>query len=565
VTPSPWRILSERDIEKSSELFDAILRLLEDPVAFGHAIGHRGILTAQPGSPPVRRKQFSRLHREITANALSTNRTSTIVSRNHGKTTLLMDIALWEKWRDPEKRTMYVSAATQLANEILGEMRNMCNAENMVEIIPAQGKEPPVLVPFSAAFPQLVPCRASPGSPPGSFNTVGRQGMGREPCFFPSSIGSNKAGKHPTDIYVDDPSNERNSTTPVQREKVIQSFKQLEPILRDPSGNIRHIGTPWAFYDLSAWIGEHSEEWSQYRFGCWDGVNPNTGIADKKGRGPNGAYALCPDFMSDLELLAAEDRIDDPEFWSQQYLVQPVAAAYALFPDKRLRESTLFDILPENLPKGRKIILWDPTSRADAKIGDWNGIILVHVTTAERCIGIPGLEIPGIADMPPDTNIFFPVQAREIRGQIAECMEYVADLIYENSEDIAALWVENTMSCDALRAWAHQQHWARKVRFVPINLKSRAKKQQRLQGIQVGMAENRIFFPGKFPGRDILLKRLSEFPKSESDDLPDAFALLTNFIMKRGAVPGIEAEKVASPGPDSPYWKPPPMRHKRRR
>jgi hypothetical protein len=472
-----------------------------------------------------------------------------------------MDIALWEKWRDLDKRTMYVSAATLLACEVLGELKTLSHPANMVELLPDRGREnPPVLVPFAEIFPQLVPSRPPSGSPPGSFNVAGRTGLGREPCFFPSSIGSNKAGKHPTDIYVDDPSNERNSTTPVQREKVIHSFKQLEPILRDPNGNIRHIGTPWAFWDISAWIADHPE-WAQYRFGCWDGVNPDTGIADGQGPGPKGGWPLAPNYMTADELYEEEARVDDPEFWAQQYLVKPVAAAYAMFTDERLKAASLTpkELQPSDLPPGQKLILWDPTSRADAQAGDWNGIILIHVTTAEHCIA-HGLSVPGLADLPPQTNLFFPVFATEIRGQLGECFEIIENLAHEHVADLKAVWVEDTGACGAIKAWLHQKHWFRDngLKFFPAKVGTRASKAQRLQGIQLALQEHRILFPPNFPGREILLKRLSEFPKSESDDLPDALALLTNYAMREGAVPGLEKPpQNIRYGPESVYWTPP--------
>ena len=470
-----------------------------------------------------------------------------------------MDLAVWTKWRDMEKRTMYTSAATSLANEILGEVRTLLDPQNVL-VLP-NGVE----LLMGQALPELRPVRPPSGSQPGSFNLAGRRGTGREPCFFPSSIGSNKAGKHPTDIYVDDPSNERNSTTPVQRGKVIDSFKQLEPILRDPSGNIRHIGTPWAFYDVAAWIAEHPE-WAQYRFGCWDGVNPSTGIADGGGLGPGGAYALCPQYMTDEELLEEEARVDDPEFWAQQYRVTPIAASYAMFTDKRIREASV-TATSEQLPPGQQIFLWDPTSRADAQAGDWNGLITCHVTTAAQCKGHPGIAHPKLAEMADNANIFFPVFAREIRGQLAECMETLESQVLKQP-NMRSVWVENTGAVGGIKGWLHEKHWFRDkgLTFFPVKNATNASKPQRLQGIQLALQEGRILFPSDFPGQDVLLKRLVEFPKSESDDLPDALALLSNYAMKRGRPPGLEdtAPKVHH-GPESVYWKPPTQQHKRRR
>lgn len=561
VRSGEFRKITQRDIERSSELMDALIRLYKDPVAFGHALGHRGVLEPLPDGRGVqRRKRYSQLHRDMAAHVLSSNRSSTVVARNHGKTTLLQDIALWEKWRDLSKRTMYTSATTQLASEILGEQRAFLTPGNYFELIPTTGHdEPAVLVPIEEALAELMPVKAPSNSPPGSYNCAARSGAGREPCFFPASLNTAKAGKHPTDIYVDDPSNEHTSSTPVQREKVINAFRQLEPILRDRSGNIRHIGTPWAFWDIAAYLGDH-KKWSQYRFGCWDGVNPDTGVADGGGLGPDGAYALCPEYMTDMELIEEEQKVDNPEFWSQQYLVKPVAAAYAMFTDDRLRQATA-QVRPEDLPPGQKILLWDPTSRADAKVGDWNGLILIHVTTAERCIGA-GFAVPGLADMPKDTNLFFPVWATEIRGHLGECMETLTRLVHEHA-DLKSVWVEDNGSAGALKAWFHQQHWSREkgITFFPVRLTTRSSQGQRLQGIQLALQQHRILIPAEFDGREILLKRLSEYPKSESDDLPCALALLTNYAMRRSDLPGLDNKpaKLYDPtlDPNSLAFRPP--------
>ena len=553
----PTRDLTTGDIQRSGELLDCVIRLHENPVDFGTAIGHNGVLSTDPLTGKVtRRKQYASLHREIVAHALSSNRTSCIVSRNHGKTTIFQDIVLWLKWRDMEKRIMYMSAATGLANQVLGEIRGHIDPQNVLTL--ANGVE----LTMGSALPELRPVRPPSGSAPGAFSLAGRQGSGREPCFYPSSIGSNKAGQHPTDIVADDPANERNSTTPVQREKVIHSFKQLEPILRDPSGGIYHVGTPWAFYDISAWIGEHAQ-WSQYRFGCWDGVNPSTGVADGTGPGPDGAWPLCPNYYTAEELLEEEQRVDDPEFWSQQYLVRPIAASYAMFTDDRIHRASV-TATHKDLPPGQQIFLWDPTSRADAQAGDWNGLITVHVTTAKQCKGHPGIAHPKLGEMADNTCIYFPVFASEIRGQLAECMSTLEKQVYEQP-NMRAVWVENTGAVGGIKGWMNEKHWTREknLTFFPVKNATNANKPQRLQGIQLALEEGRILFPSDFPGRDILLKRLVEFPKSESDDLPDALALLSNYAMKRAQPPGLVAPPQPRPGPESVHWRPP--RPKRRR
>jgi len=545
--------LTNADISRSQELQDRVLELWECPVEFG-SLWHRGVLQTDG----TRRKRYSALHKQIAAHALSSNRSSTIVSRNHGKTTIFMDLALWSKWRHMDKRIMYMSASTQLACEILGELKAVTQGE--VELLPG------LILPFRECFPELMPVKAPPGSPPASFNTQGRTGTGREPCFFPSSIGSNKAGKHPTDIFVDDPANEKNSTTPVQREKVIQAIKQLEPILRDPQdGAIRHIGTPWAFQDVAAWL-DNNPEYTQFRFGCWDGVNPDTGLQDGAGPGPDGAWPLCPEYMTGPELIEAEATVDDEEFWAQQYKCKPVSAAHAMFTDELIRASTNKVANLDGLPAGDNILLWDPTAVVEAKAGDWNGVILIRATTAahvvETCKHNPAYAIPGLAEMAPDSNLFFVIEAHEVKGQPGNAQPLVEDI--HARWGIDQLWVENKGAVGGIFMWLGDHEDMASIPRVPINLGSRgAGKAQRLQAMQVALNKNRVRLLSGAPGYDILTQRLTEFPKSESDDLPDALALLTWRGQRKGNLPKITVDPDsqtyynAAADPSSIAYRPP--------
>ena len=59
-------------------------------------------------------------------------------------------------------------------------------------------------------------------------------------------------------------------------------------------------------------------------------------------------------------------------------------------------------------------------------------------------------------------------------------------------------------------------------------------------GLQTGMRKGYILFPQKFPGSELLKRRLVEYPKSESDDLVSAFALLSTHLERRGSLPGVD-------------------------
>lgn len=535
--------ITNRDINRSQELQDRIIQLWECPVEFGR-LWHNGVI--EPDG--TRRKEYSRIHKQIADHALSSDRTSTIISRNHGKTTFFGDLALWEKWHNINDTFMYCSAGTDLAIAILSDLRGITESTQPLPLLP----DGSVTATFGEMFPELLPVRPPGKPPPGSFNCAGRTIPLKEPCFFAKSPGASKAGLHPHRIYVDDASNERNSTTPVQRQKVIDFIKQLTPILRSQvSGAIRIIGTPWAFQDVSDYL-KRNESFSQLRFGCWDGVNPDTGLRDGQGPGPDGAWPLCPSFMTAEELYAQELETDDYEFWAQQYLCTPVAAANSLFDDALIATTTHRVADHQALPPGKNILLWDPTSRADAQVGDWNGIVLVRATTAEQVVELckrnPAYAIPGLAEMAPATNIFFVAEALELRGPPADCMPVVRKI--HEKWGIDQLWVEDTGAASWVQNWVDDHHWARGIATIPIKLGSRgASKDRRLQGTQFALKEGRLRFISSAPGYDILTQRLTEFPKSESDDLPDALALLTWRGQRKGILPKITIE----PDPNSYY------------
>lgn len=522
---------SRHDVDRSSELQDRLIEIYEDPVAFG-ALWHRGVPT-----PSGRRKVYSKLHRDIADHALSANKTSTVVARNHGKTTFFGDLALWEKWREIHTTTMYASAATGLAKMILGDIKTIMLGADC-ELFPG------VKIPFSACFPELMPVRAASGSPLGSFNCAGANKAGvKEPCFFPAAPGSNKAGLHPDRIYADDLINEKTGTTPEQIQKSIDFMKQMVPILKDQThGKIRQIGTLWAPYDVNEML-RRNPMYTQFRFGCWDGVNPDTGQQDGKGPGPDGGWPLCPAFMTADELYDQEREIDDPVFWGHQYLIKATPAAYALFKEELLEEITIpwdIDQIRAKIP-GVHILLWDPTQRTDPKVGDYNGIAVVFATTAEHCKAA-ALTIPGLADMPDDTTLFFIAHAAEIQGQPSDCLPLIEELHRRYQYETA--WVENNGPVDMIRSWMHEQEWGADVEFLPITISTKAKKDHRLQGLQMGMKKHRVLMPKKFPGQQELVQRLVEYPKSTSDDLPDALSLLTNGLERRNIIPGIPQAQI---------------------
>ena len=256
-------------------------------MAFGIALGYKG-------EPITGRKQFGDFHKKMLAHVHSRSKTSTIVPRGHAKSTLITVIdTCHHLLKHPESRNLIACATLDLAKKLVGEIRDRLSGE--IELLPG------LFIPMANIFPWIsVQGDLRKSGPCEQFNIVGRTGKGREPSVFAASVESNLAGNHPTRAVIDDPANEQNSRTYARRQKVIDFIETLEPLMYAPDSPINHIGTPWAFQDVTAYLQDRPD-WAQFRFGVWDGTGT--------GKGP---WPLCPSFLNAGEIVGKKPRYQEP-------------------------------------------------------------------------------------------------------------------------------------------------------------------------------------------------------------------------------------------------------------
>ena len=521
-----------------AQIRDAIVSIWDDPIAFGRALGYRG-------EPTSGRKQFGDFHRRMLDHVHSRPKTSTIVPRGHAKSTLITVIdTCHHLLRHPESRNLIACATLDLARKLVGEIRDRLNGD--LEILPG------LYMPVREAFPWLaLQGDVRKSGPADQFNISGRAGKGREPSVFAASVESNLAGNHPTRAVIDDPANEQNSRTFTRRQKVIDFIEALEPLMYAPDSPINHIGTPWAFQDVTSFLSRR-EDWSQFRFGVWDGVHPVLNRADKNGPGPGGAYALCPSFLTADEIKEKQDALSRT-FFSAQYLCEPVPAEEAIFEPDLVAAATDPDLTLKKLPDGPEILLYDPVARIDGTTGDLNGIVVVRVLTA-RTMGLKGFA--------PNRNIFVPVRALEIPGGADAAACWIEDIACPSHPLLKSIWIEKVASQALFAPWLEERGKIKgvKIRGQKIGSSSLA---FRLMSLQTAMRKGYLIFPNDFPGRDTLVQRLIEYPLSNSDDLISALALLSTMVERRGELPGVEKQPNAgrdplkvwtSNAPDRNYW-----------
>ena len=526
-----YLIASTMQDYRPEQIRNAILNIWQDPIAFGIALGYKG--EAVTG-----RKQFGDFHRAMLNHVHTQPKTSTIVPRGHAKSTLITVIdTCHHLLHFPESRSLIACATLDLAKKLVGEIRDRLAGE--LELLPG------LFLPISNVFPWIsIQGDARKSGPCDRFNIVGRSGKGREPSVFASSVESNLAGNHPTRAIIDDPANEQNSRTYSRRQKVIDFIEALEPLMYSPDSPINHIGTPWAFEDVTAYLKRRTD-WAQFRFGVWDGPRPDDAAEDDEG-----PWALCPSFLTGGEISDKKEALSRT-FFSAQYLCEPVPSEEAIFDQQLVAAATDFELALENLPEGHEILLYDPVARVDGNTGDLNGIIVVRVLPA-HALGLKGFA--------PDRNIFIPVRAQELNGGADAAACWIEEIGVPAHPFLKSLWIEQVAAQSLFAPWLEERG---KIKGIKIRGQKvgNASLPFRLMSLQTAMRKGYLIMPKDFPGRKLLHQRLLEYPLSNSDDLVSALALLSTMVERKGQLPGLPvAEQVPynlrvwNTPPDTGYW-----------
>ena len=477
-------------------LKEALLLIWRDPLALGRALGYTGVHG---------RKQFGPFHDRMVEHVHSQPKTSTVVPRGHAKSTVITIIdTIHHLLRHPESRNLIACATLDLAKKLVGEIRDRLNGDLVIM--------PGVTIPVRQAFPWIACARGHAG-PCDHLNIMGRAGKGREPSVFAASVESNLAGNHPTRAVIDDPANEQNSRTYARRQKVIDFIETLEPLMFAPDSPINHIGTPWAFEDVTAYLGRR-KDWSQFRFGVRDGP---------------GGSALCPSFLTDAEIDEKEEALSRT-FFSAQYLCAPVPSEEALFDRALVDAATDAELTLEALPDGPEIMLYDPVARLSGTEGDLNGVVVVRVLPA-GALGLKGFA--------PDRNIFVPVNALELAGGADSAAQWIEEIGVPAHPLLKSIWIEKVAAQSLFAPWLEERgRIAKNIRIRGQKIGS-GSLPYRLMSLQTAMRKGYLVLPSDFPGRALLVKRLVEFPLSNSDDLISALALLSTMTerLSRGFPP----------------------------
>jgi len=114
----------------------------------------------------------------------------------------------------------------------------------------------------------------------------------------------------------------------------------------------------------------------------------------------------------------------------------------------------------------------------------------------------------------------------------------VVERLASESDAIKAIWIEEVAAQASLKPWLEERGNIKGVSIRGQRV-GKTSQPQRLQGLATAMREGLVILPHEFPGRDLMVRQLTEYPASDYDDIPCAAALIGQHKERRGALPGL--------------------------
>lgn len=512
----------------------SLVETIRNPLAFAWAVGYSG--------DEWGRKRYGAFHAQLASEIRSALLVSVVVPRGHAKTTLISHIMMaWELVRDAggRHRLLAASATLGLAKENCGKVREILGGE--IEVWPAgAAPEEGQRLPLASIFPWAAPVNPlnSVGPCP-SFNVAGRSGHGKEPSVFTGSPGTGLAGRRFTGAVLDDITNEQNSGTREQREKVIAFIAQIEALRYDHDHTwIRAPSTPWAPGDSTIHLSER-RGWRQIKHDMYLDGMPRRSVPGEH------RATVCPAFVSPEEAAEMERTAvlaGRYAFFSAQYRLQPIASDQPLFTAESWGQAHRPGLMRSSVERlGQVVLLWDPNSNVENAGGsfDRNGVAVIRI--------IPAHKLP-YAVHDPRRNVFVPIFTGEIAGGADDALAQIEAWVGERRwPDLRSIWIEDVAAQTFLAPWARERGKIEGVRVRGQRIPAKSLT-LRLAGLQTAMREGQFLIPDDLEGGDLLRERLLSYPAADYDDLPAALCLLSYHWDRIGPV---------EEGPEGP---PPPPR-----
>ncbi len=441
--------------------------------------------------------------------------------RGHYKSTgFSIGLPIWLLMRDPSARILLMSAALNLVQDFIKQIETKLRGD----IKFPNGAR----VPFASAFPWM---KVKNYSMQKGLDIVGRSGNNPDRSIFALGIGSSAAGRHPTIIITDDLSNEQNSTSQLQREKVIESYGTLTPLAKDMNCPIWNIGTPWELGDFACYVKE-TLRLPTFRRHFWGGEarpdRPDQFRAERvnEAKGWTG-WPLDPNIMTasqmeELETFGSEKflPLHRRHAW---YYCDPISGDYPTFTRDLLNASYRYGLNAFRLKEleGYEVALVDPAYKPE-RHHDHSGITIVRVLRATDL---------NLDHFPPQTNIFVAVEAHDIEGGTAGLLNAMREIANRRGDPrhglLRGFLVEGAAYQDSVGPWFYEE-LPHGVKVAPVRGIAAGKgKDFRSMGLSAAIGEGRFVLTKDMKHHDLFYKSLLEYNPRDRDDLVDSAALIS--------------------------------------
>ena len=481
-----------------------LLALGRSPVALGHALGYRDFTED--------------LHGAAWNWFQGKDRAFAMWPRDHRKTTFFSEICpLWMKLRDVggRYRLNITSAELGLSHDIIRKIADLTEARLD---LPGWSGPPRRLSEF---FPWL---RVAKFSEQRGIHFAHRGGTNKEACIFPGSVGAKSGtGRHPTHVICDDLSNFHNSRTGTQRQKVVDYFTSLTPMMESLKCPIWIVGTPWEFGDIAFHARDILGIPTFWRSALSGAVPDDAGGPEDQRRwqgklepGETG-WPLLPHVMGVRELAWLTDpqnpkRIPARDFY-RWYRCVHIGSDMAFF-QRDILDAATDSSMPAS--GGYDLILIDPTN-TDHEGAHPNGIVVVRVLTAQQI---------GYTKFDPTTNVFCVLHAEALHGGLEALDRRLPELCQEYP-GVRAAFIEAFEFQVGIQPWIQKElPNGVSIESVP-GLSNRKSKEVRAMGLHTAIIRGRVLFPPDFPGRKALMAELLRYTGGKLHcDLLDALAFV---------------------------------------
>ena len=409
-------------------------------------------------------------------------RTLLLAPRGYYKTSVcVVGYVLWVLARNPNARILLISAAEDLSQKTLGQIKNHCESNAWLLTI----------------FPHLGPKDTRRDWAVSKMKIAGFTRMdAKESSVEAKGIGGKLAGNHYTHIICDDVVGEANVNTPEQLWKVIEYVDKLTPVLENSGrgSQLRVVGTRWHQQDL---YGEIMMKVDQAKKS--GGTEPfrvlKFGVFDDEGE------SVWPEEYSKEDLNELRATMT-PQNWANQYLNEVIAREDQLVDIERVRQFYV-----DELPDGWRD--WDAFASLDPSMGTYRDHSALVSWVMDPKTGIPYVFDIFDAKVKPD-ELFKALYTRH------EAYDY--KVIYFEMQINEALWLDKLRREGAARGSY--------LPAIPV----------RRKGTKSGNKESRIYALGNFINNGHIRfwsrcaqlgdfeDQASTWPRSPLDDLLDAMA-----------------------------------------